>query len=42
MHRTLTEAAGQAIAGDTEAFAAVVTDVLDRCGGPLRDGYAIR
>ncbi|MFE2586475.1 nucleotidyltransferase domain-containing protein [Streptomyces sp. NPDC059378] len=42
MHRALSEAATQAIAGDTKGFAAVVTEVLDLAGGPLWDGYAIR
>ncbi|MEV5989588.1 hypothetical protein AB0L85_32370 [Streptomyces sp. NPDC052051] len=35
-------AAAQAVAGDTSVFAAVVAEVLDRAGGPLWDGYAIR
>ncbi|MFD7876797.1 nucleotidyltransferase domain-containing protein [Streptomyces sp. NPDC059766] len=42
LHRALSEAATQAIAGDTKGFAAVVTEVLDLAGGPLWDGYAIR
>ncbi|MCX4451112.1 nucleotidyltransferase domain-containing protein [Streptomyces sp. NPDC087866] len=42
VHRALSEAAPQAIAGDSEAFAAVVTDVLERAGGPLWEGYAGR
>ncbi|WP_405912883.1 nucleotidyltransferase domain-containing protein [Streptomyces sp. NBC_00963] len=42
LHRALTEAAAQAVTGDTNAFAATVTEVLDRAGGPLWDGYAIR
>ncbi|WP_251091398.1 nucleotidyltransferase domain-containing protein [Streptomyces sp. Caat 7-52] len=42
VHRALTEAAAQAVAGDTSGFAAAVTEVLDRAGGPLWDGYAIR
>ncbi|MFC9463030.1 nucleotidyltransferase domain-containing protein [Streptomyces sp. NPDC056983] len=42
LHRVLTEAAAQAVAGDTSVFAAAVTQALDRAGGPLWDGYAIR
>ncbi|WP_275466575.1 nucleotidyltransferase domain-containing protein [Streptomyces noursei] len=42
VHRALSEAAMQAIAGDAEVFAAVVTEVLDLAGGPLWDGYAVR
>ncbi|WP_030691063.1 nucleotidyltransferase domain-containing protein [Streptomyces globisporus] len=42
VHRALSEAAPQAIAGDANAFTAVVTQVLDLAGGPLWDGYAIR
>ncbi|WP_225800250.1 nucleotidyltransferase domain-containing protein [Streptomyces sp. NK15101] len=42
VHRALSEAAPRAIAGDAEAFTAVVTEVLDLAGGPLWDGYAIR
>ncbi|GAA1265763.1 MULTISPECIES: nucleotidyltransferase domain-containing protein [Streptomyces] len=42
LHRALTEAAAQAVAGDTSVFAAAVTQALDRAGGPLWDGYAIR
>ncbi|MET9905074.1 nucleotidyltransferase domain-containing protein [Streptomyces sp. NPDC006446] len=42
LHRALTEAAAQAIAGDTSVFAAVVAEVLDRAGGPLWDGYTVR
>jgi hypothetical protein len=51
VHRRLTEAAAQAIAGgtadtggtgDLSAFAAAVTEVLDRAGGPLWSGYAVR
>ncbi|MGW2082211.1 nucleotidyltransferase domain-containing protein [Streptomyces sp. NPDC001939] len=42
VHRALSEAGAQAIAGDAELFAAVVTEVLDLAGGPLWDGYAIR
>ncbi|MFB7210487.1 nucleotidyltransferase domain-containing protein [Streptomyces sp. NPDC056255] len=42
VHRALSEAAAQAIAGDTKVFAAVVAEVLDKSGGPLWDGYAIR
>ncbi|MFJ8826729.1 nucleotidyltransferase domain-containing protein [Streptomyces sp. NPDC102467] len=42
LHRSLTDAAAQAIAGHTSAFAAVLTQVLDQVGGPLWDGYAIR
>ncbi|MGW1427129.1 nucleotidyltransferase domain-containing protein [Streptomyces sp. NPDC002431] len=41
-HRALSEAAAQAIAGDAKTFADAVAEVLDRCGGPLWDGYAIR
>jgi hypothetical protein len=47
-HRRLTEAAAQAIAegtagtAGTGAFAAAVTEVLDRAGGPLWAGYAVR
>ncbi|MFG2661536.1 nucleotidyltransferase domain-containing protein [Streptomyces sp. NPDC048425] len=42
LHRALTAAAAQAVAGDTTFFTAAVTEVLDRAGGPLWDGYAIR
>ncbi|MFJ6795041.1 nucleotidyltransferase domain-containing protein [Streptomyces sp. NPDC091268] len=42
LHRALTESAGQAINGHTAAFAEAVTEALDRAGGPLWDGYAIR
>ncbi|MFF0435422.1 nucleotidyltransferase domain-containing protein [Streptomyces sp. NPDC004327] len=41
-HRALTESAARAIAGDTDAFTAAVTEVLDVAGGALWDGYAIR
>jgi hypothetical protein len=42
VHRALSEAAAQAVAGDAQVFAAVVAEVLDMAGGPLWDGYAIR
>lgn len=42
LHHALTEAAAQSVAGDTGVFAAAVTEALDRAGGPLWDGYAIR
>lgn len=42
LHRALAEGATQAIAGHPSAFAVVVTEVLDRAGGPLWDGFAIR
>ncbi|MFE6767723.1 nucleotidyltransferase domain-containing protein [Streptomyces fimicarius] len=42
VHRALSESAAQAITGDTKAFAEVVAAVLDRPGGALWDGYAIR
>ncbi|MFE7359204.1 nucleotidyltransferase domain-containing protein [Streptomyces sp. NPDC057543] len=42
VHRALSEAAAQAIAGDAKVFAAVMAEVLDQFGGPLWDGYAIR
>ncbi|MET7543645.1 hypothetical protein [Streptomyces sp. NPDC005507] len=42
LHRALTEAAAQAITEDTNVFAAAVTEVLDRAGGPLWDGYTVR
>ncbi|MPY32843.1 nucleotidyltransferase domain-containing protein [Streptomyces adustus] len=42
MQRALSEAAVQAIDGDTKGFAAVVAEVLDLAGGPLWDGYAVR
>lgn len=42
MHRALSESATHALAGDAAAFTAVVAQVLDRAGGPLWDGYAIR
>ncbi|MFF8612171.1 nucleotidyltransferase domain-containing protein [Streptomyces sp. NPDC015350] len=41
-HRALSATAAQAMSGDVDPFAAVVTEVLDRCGGPLWDGYAVR
>ncbi|MER5202493.1 nucleotidyltransferase domain-containing protein [Streptomyces sp. NPDC002825] len=41
-HSALSEAAPRAITGDTQGFAAAVTEVLDLAGGPLWDGYAIR
>lgn len=42
VHRALSEAAAQAIARDAKVFTAVVAEVLDQAGGPLRDGYAVR
>lgn len=42
LHRALTGGAAQAFTGDTSVFAAAVTEVLDRAGGPLWDGYAVR
>ncbi|SEG92228.1 Nucleotidyltransferase domain-containing protein [Actinacidiphila yanglinensis] len=42
VHHALSEAAAEAIAGDTKRFAEVVTGVLDLAGGPLWDGYAVR
>jgi hypothetical protein len=42
LHRALTEAAAQAVTGDAGDFFAAVTRALDRAGGPLWDGYAIR
>lgn len=42
LHRALTESAAHAVTGDTAAFTAAVTEVLERAGGPLWDGYAIR
>lgn len=42
LHGALTEAATHAVAGRTSAFATAVSEVLDRAGGPLWDGYAIR
>ncbi|MGW4165051.1 nucleotidyltransferase domain-containing protein [Streptomyces sp. NPDC004788] len=42
LHLALTESAAQAVTGDTDAFTAAVTEVLERAGGPLWDGYAIR
>ncbi|MFE2374715.1 nucleotidyltransferase domain-containing protein [Streptomyces sp. NPDC059398] len=42
LHRALTEAVVPAVAGETSAFAAAVTEVLERAGGPLWDGYAVR
>ncbi|MFI9772953.1 nucleotidyltransferase domain-containing protein [Streptomyces sp. NPDC052415] len=42
VHCALSEPAAQAIAGDADAFATVVTQVLDLAGGPLWDGYANR
>ncbi|WP_327169858.1 nucleotidyltransferase domain-containing protein [Streptomyces subrutilus] len=42
MHRALSEAAPQAIAGDATLFVAVVAEVLELAGGPLWDGYAVR
>ncbi|MFJ6010800.1 nucleotidyltransferase domain-containing protein [Streptomyces sp. NPDC092952] len=41
-HRALSEAAVRAIAGDAKVFTEAVAEVLDRCGGPLWDEYAIR
>lgn len=42
VHRALSEAATQAIAGNAKIFATVVAEVLDQAGGPLWDGYAVR
>ncbi|MEU0395317.1 hypothetical protein ABZ208_21510 [Streptomyces sp. NPDC006208] len=42
LHRTLTEAAEQAIVAETNVFATVVAEVLDQAGAPLWDGYAVR
>lgn len=42
LHHTLTETAVRAVTGDTDDFAAAVTQALHRAGGPLWDGYAIR
>ncbi|QXQ98244.1 nucleotidyltransferase domain-containing protein [Streptomyces sp. WY228] len=41
-HRALSGSAAQAMTGDTKTFAAAVAGVLDRSGGTLWDGYAIR
>ncbi|GGU33648.1 nucleotidyltransferase domain-containing protein [Streptomyces violascens] len=42
LHRALTEGVANAIAGQADDFAEAVAEVLNRAGGPLWDGYAIR